>query len=193
MNSGRFNRAFELACEWHELQSRKGTEIPYVSHLLGVCSIVLEHGGGEEEAIAALLHDAVEDQGGWATFDAIGVEFGPEVARIVAGCTDSFDSYRAPWQERKETYIEHLRSDSDPSIRLVSAADKLHNARSILMDYRTMGEELWERFRGGRKSGTLWYYRTLAEVFAEAGPITLAVELQAVVDELDALVGHSAS
>ena len=188
MNSDRFSRAFQLACQWHELQSRKGTAIPYISHLLGVCSIVLEHGGSEDQAVAALLHDAVEDQGGWATFEVIKEEFGTEVARIVAGCTDSFEVCKPPWRERKEAYIQHLRSDSDDAIRLVSAADKLHNARSILMDYRQVGEQVWERFRGGRKKGTLWYYRTLAEAFEEQGPASIAAELRAVVAELEELV-----
>lgn len=189
MNSRRLNRAFALACRWHELQSRKGTDIPYVSHLLGVCSIVLEHGGSEDEAIAALLHDAVEDQGGWQTFDLIEQEFGPRVARIVAGCTDSFSLSTEAWRERKEAFIERLRK-ADGSVRLVSAADKLHNARSILMDYRLLGEDLWERFSGGRRDGTLWYYRSLADLYTRKGPETIAVLLDDVVGRLEQLAGE---
>ncbi|MDA2933982.1 HD domain-containing protein [Acidobacteria bacterium AH-259-D05] len=178
--------AFTYASDLHAEQKRKGTNIPYISHLMGVAAIVLEHGGTENEAIAALLHDAVEDQGGRATLEEIRRRFGDEVAQTVEGCTDADTIPKSPWRERKEKYITHLR-EAEPSVRLVSAADKLHNVRTILADYRKVGEALWERFRGG-KDGTLWYYRTLAKTFREIDPSSLADELSRVVSELDQLV-----
>jgi (p)ppGpp synthase/HD superfamily hydrolase len=135
------------------------TEIPYLAHLLGVASIALEYGADEDEAIAALLHDAVEDAGGLARLEDIRSRFGENVAGIVAACTDAYVVPKPPWRERKEGYIEHIVQASK-SARLVSAADKLHNARSILKHYRVEGEALWSRFNGG-KEGTLCYYRAL--------------------------------
>ncbi len=164
----RFGEALRYAAEVHRRQRRKGTSIPYVSHLLAVCSLVLEDGGGEDEAIAALLHDAVEDQGGRDRLEEIHRRFGDHVARIVEGCTDAETIPKPPWRERKERYIAHLRSASRAVLR-VSAADKLHNARAILADYRGLGEPLWERFNG-RRDGTLWYYRALTSAFKEGVP-----------------------
>ena len=186
MNSQRFQQAFVYASDLHADQTRKGANIPYISHLMGVATIVLEHGGTEDEAIAALLHDAVEDQGGRPTLDEIRRRFGDGVAQTVEGCTDADTIPKPPWQERKEKYITHLY-EADASVRLVSAADKLHNVRAILADYRTVGEALWERFTGG-KDGTLWYYRTLVQTFREIDPSPLADELSRVVSELDQLV-----
>ena len=150
-----FDAALVYASQLHRNQSRKGGAIPYVSHLLAVTAIVLEYGGTEDEAIAALLHDAVEDQGGSATRDAICNQFGEEVAAIVDGCTDADTMPKPPWKERKEDYISHIR-DASPSVRLVSAADKLHNARAILADYQQLGEPLWDRFNG-KRDDTFWY------------------------------------
>ena len=186
MKSKRLQEAFTYASDLHAEQKRKGTNIPYISHLMGVAAIVLEHGGTEDEAIAALLHDAVEDQGGRATLEKIRKRFGDEVAQTVEGCTDADTNPKPPWRERKEKYITHLHK-ADASVRLVSAADKLHNVRTILADYRKVGEALWERFRGG-KDGTLWYYRTLAKTFREIYPSPLADELGRVVSELEQLV-----
>lgn len=187
--SHRFGEALAFAFELHRDQRRKGgSKTPYVAHLLSVCAIVLEHGGTEDEAIAALLHDAVEDQGGDSARREIRSRFGARVAAMVDGCSDTDQQPKPPWRQRKEAYLCHL-PDAPRSVRLVSAADKLHNARSILQDYRQLGEDLWDRFRGGR-DGTLWYYRSLVQVFNERGPARLADELARVVAELECLAGE---
>lgn len=161
--STRFEEALTFASHLHRQQVRKGSGIPYVSHLLAVAAIVLEYGGDEDEAIAALLHDAIEDQGGEATRQEIRRLFGEVVVEIVNGCTDADTVPKPPWQARKEAYLAHLRS-ADSSVLLVSAADKLHNMRSILGDYRVVGDAVWQRFKTG-KEGTLWYYRSLLEIY----------------------------
>ena len=181
----RFEDALLYATRLHARQARKGSGVPYVAHLLGAASIALEHGADEDEAVAALLHDAVEDQGGAATLEEIRRRFGPRVASIVEGCTDADVTPKPPWRERKERYLAHLAT-APPSVRLVSASDKLHNARSVLADYRAHGESLWSRFTGGRE-GTLWYYRALVEAFRAAGTTPLVEELARVVDELERL------
>ncbi len=145
-------------------------------------AIVLEHGGDEDEAIAALLHDAIEDQGGAATRDQIQRRFGDRVAAIVEGCTDADTMPKPPWRERKEKYIAHLAT-AQRSVLLVSAADKLHNARSIVDDYRQHGELLWQRFTGGR-DGSLWYYREVTSALQARLPGQLTDELRRAVDEL---------
>lgn len=192
----RFEEALVYAVEAHRDQARKGTPIPYVSHLLGVCALVLEHGGGEDLAIAALLHDVVEDQGGQPTLDIVRERFGPEVARLVEALSDSVagdDEDKLPWLERKVAYLEHIEHE-DGDVLLVSAADKLHNARTMLVDRRRDGDVVFERFgpvmRFGPVEGTrriAWYYRTLAEIFGrhlEGQGAGLAVELALTVDEL---------
>lgn len=184
--SSRFRDALSYAALLHATQVRKGKPIPYISHLMAVAGIVLEAGGSEDQAIAALLHDAVEDQGGKPTRERIRQLFGENVVRIVDGCTDADVIPKPPWRPRKEAYVKRLREEDD-EIRLVSLADKIHNARSILYDYRELGPDLWGRFRGG-KEGTLWYYHTLASIFDETGPFPLAYELRRVVNALDALV-----
>jgi (p)ppGpp synthase/HD superfamily hydrolase len=183
--SDRFEEALTLAVRLHASQVRKGTAVPYIVHLLAVASLVLEQDADEDEAIAALLHDAVEDQGGEATLGEIRRRFGDPVAEIVDGCTDARTIPKPPWRGRKEAYLAHL-SQAPAAVRLVSAADKLHNARTILADYRTLGEALWERFNGGRE-GTLWYYRSLVEAFRVAGSTPLVDELDRVVSELERL------
>jgi len=183
--SARFEEALTYAARLHAGQLRKGTKIPYVAHLLSVASIALRHGADEDEAIAALLHDAVEDQGGAATREEIRRRFGENVARIVDGCTDTDVTPKPPWKPRKEAYIAHVR-EAPPSVRLVSAADKLDNARAILADYRLVGEALWKRFTGG-KAGTLWYYRSLVRTFRETGSSPLVDELDRVVSEIERL------
>ena len=183
--SPRFQEALVLAAELHVDQRRKGTDIPYVSHLLAVAALVLEHGGTEDEAIAGLLHDAVEDQGGHATLNLIRERFGDTVAEIVDACSDAYVLPKPPWRQRKEDYIAALPHHS-PSARLVSAADKVHNAATILRDYRAVGPALWGRFTG-RRDGTMWYYRTLADTFARLGPEPLADALGRVVAELESL------
>mgnify|MGYP005809900045 CR=1 FL=1 len=165
----RFNDALVLTAELHSQQTRKGEdEIPYISHLLGVASLVLEAGGDEDMAIAALLHDAVEDQGGVETLNLIRTRFDDRVARIVEGCTDDFSGHnRTPWCDRKTRYIEHLRHETDEETRIVALADKVHNVRTILLDYIEHGDEVFRRFKG-RKEGTIWYYRTLVDAFRDA-------------------------
>ena len=183
MLSDRFTNAIKLAAQLHSDQLRKGTNIPYISHLLGVTSLVLEHGGKEDEAIAAMLHDAVEDRGGKKTLELINTQFGANVAAIVEGCTDSYETPKPPWRGRKEKYIKHLATVSS-SVLLVSNADKLHNARAILNDLRLCGESLWQRFNGGQE-GTLWYYKTLASTFKKLNNGALAQELDRVVREIE--------
>jgi (p)ppGpp synthase/HD superfamily hydrolase len=177
----KFEVALEYAARVHRDQTRKGTGIPYVTHLLAVASIVGENGGTEDEVVAALLHDAPEDQGGEARLADIRKRFGEEVAGIVAGNTDTYEDPKPPWRERKEAYVARIAREPDP-VRLVSAADKLHNARSVLADLRAVGDALWARFNGG-KEGTLWYHRALVTAFVVAGS-------NAVVDELDRVVGE---
>src|SRR5256886_4049491 len=183
--SGRFEQALVYAARKHVRQQRKGTEVPYVAHLLGVANIALTYGADEDEAIAALLHDAVEDQGGVKTLNEIRSSFGDRVADIVEGCSDTVEMPKPPWKERKEAYIAHLRKAS-PSVRLISAADKLDNARAILADYRVLRESLWSRFKG-RREGTLWNYRTLVATFREFGMTPLVAELNRVVAEIEQL------
>jgi (p)ppGpp synthase/HD superfamily hydrolase len=179
----RFLRAFHFAAEKHAGQTRKASTIPYLAHLMGVASLVLEFGGDEDLTIAALLHDVVEDCGGAPMLKEVRRGFGPRVAKIVDGCTDSDTDPKPPWRERKETYIHHLeRADADT--RLVSAADKLNNVRSILSDYRQVGESIWARFNGGRE-GTLWYYRALLQEFLRRKPNRLIRELDLAIRELE--------
>ena len=184
--SRRFNEAFEYAAEVHGTDTRKGTDIPYLAHLLGVTSIALEHGADEDEAIAALLHDAIEDGGGPPIREEIHQRFGNRVVEIVNGCTDTDADPKPPWRERKEQYIAHI-PNAPGSVRLVSAADKLHNVRAILRDYRAVGDKLWGRFNGG-KDGTLWYYRELLNAFKVAGSSPLIEELERTLSELEAAV-----
>jgi len=183
----KFEEALEYAARVHRDQTRKGTRIPYVTHLLAVAAIVGENGGTENEVVAALLHDAPEDQGGEARLEDIRERFGDEVVGIVAGNTDTFEDPKPPWRERKEAYVARIAREPDP-VRLVSAADKLHNARSVLADLRTMGDALWERFNGG-KEGTLWYHRALVKAFTTAGTNAVVEELDRVVGELERLAG----
>lgn len=187
ISTNRFEAALIYALHLHAEQKRKGTTIPYISHLLAVTALVLEDGGSEDEAIAALLHDAIEDQGGEPIRQEIRRRFGDRVLEIVNGCTDTDQTPKPPWLERKKQYLEHLRS-AGPEILRVSAADKLHNARSLLSDLRRHGKAVWERFNGGR-DGTLWYYRRLVQIFRECGPSFLVEELDRVVSELERLAG----
>jgi len=186
-----FLRAFLFAAEKHKGQTRKASTIPYIAHLMGVASLVLEAGGDEDLAIAALLHDVVEDCGGAPMLKEVRRRFGVRVAKIVDGCTDADTYPKPPWRERKEKYIRHLKT-ADADTRLVSAADKLNNVRSILSDYRAVGELVWSRFSGGRE-GTLWYYRTLLDVFLRRRRNRITRELELAVNELDSLSARKAS
>ena len=181
----RFDRALIFARQLHKDQFRKGTEIPYITHLLSVSALVLEDGGDEDQAIAGLLHDAAEDQGGYQTLNDIRQQFGKRVAHIVEGCSDTIEFPKPPWLERKESYIAHLRT-AEIDIWRVSLADKLHNARTILMDLRQNGDTTWMRFSGG-KDGALWYYQTLSEVFQEKYDSPMVAELTRLVDEINRL------
>ena len=190
--SSRFEEALIFATRLHARQVRKSSSVPYVSHLLIVAGMVLEQGGDEDAAIAALLHDAVEDQGGRPTLDEIRRRFGDRVAEIVEGCSDAFTFFKPPWRKRKEAYLAHL-PQAPAAVRLVSAADKLHNARTTLADYRQSGEAIWQRFNGGRQ-GTLWFYRAMVEALQAGGSFPLVEELDRVVSELERLAsvkGHA--
>jgi len=189
----RFLKAFLFAAEKHAGQVRKASRTPYIAHLMGVASLALEFGGDEDIAIAALLHDVVEDCGGAPLLKEVKRRFGSRVAKIVDGCTDTDMDPKPPWRERKESYIRHLKN-ADADTRLVSAADKLNNVRSILSDYREVGESVWERFNGGRE-GTLWYYGALLRQFQRGKANRLIRELALAVQELEerARVGAAAS
>ncbi|HUE56275.1 MAG TPA: HD domain-containing protein [Candidatus Udaeobacter sp.] len=180
-----FIEALGYAALLHARQIRKRTTRPYIGHLLSVTSIVIEYGGDEEMAIAALLHDAVEDQGGLPRLREIRKKFGARVAHIVDGCTDAYTEPKPPWRQRKVAYIERVASES-ADVRLVSAADKLSNARETLQELRVHGDSVFEKFEG-KKEGTLWYYRSLVEVFRKAGSNPLIDELDRVVAELESL------
>jgi (p)ppGpp synthase/HD superfamily hydrolase len=185
----KFEAALTYAARLHRDQTRKGANVPYATHLLAVASIVGESGGTEDEAIAALLHDAPEDRGGRERLEDIRKHFGNAVADIVDGCTDTYEDPKPDWRLRKEAYVAHVREAPAP-VHLVSAADKLHNARSILADLRSLGDELWDRFTGG-KEGTLWYYRALVEAFEAASTNAVVGELDRVVREIEVLSGHA--
>lgn len=163
--SPRFEQALHYACVVHAGQVRKGTTVPYLSHLLSVTGLALEFGADEDEAIAALLHDVVEDAGGKSRAADVRQRFGDRVADIVAGCTDANTHPKPPWRERKEAYIDGLQSKL-PSAAFVSCCDKLHNARSIVSDLRQHGDRVWQKFAGG-KDGSLWYYTTLCDKYKQ--------------------------
>lgn len=193
----RLGEAFAFAAELHQAQRRKGSRIPYVAHLLGVASLVLEHGGDEDQTIAALLHDALEDQGpGYpggpaALRAAIQARFGAPVLAIVVACTDAEVHPKPPWRARKEAYLAHL-AQSPAAVLRVSAADKLHNARALVTDYRSQGEVLWARFNADREQ-VLWYYRALLDTLGRAGaPAALVAELEHTLGALEALIAARA-
>jgi (p)ppGpp synthase/HD superfamily hydrolase len=180
----RFEDALAFTARLHSTQTRKGTDIPYIAHLLAVSSLVITHGGDEDEAIAGLLHDAVEDQGGKPTLELIRAQFGERVATIIDGCTDTDVQPKPPWQERKVRYLHYLTVAS-PSVKLVAAADKLDNVRSILVDHRTLGPSIWTRFNAA-KADQQWFYRSCVTAL-EGGPQSLVRELGLAVQELERL------
>ena len=177
--------AVALAAEIHDGR-RLGTEIPYMAHLLVVTGLVLEDGGNEDEAIAAMLHDSVEDGGGRPLLERLSREFGERVAEIVAACSDTLDPQeeRRSWRERKTAYMAHLPDVYDDGVLRVALADKVHNARSIVRDYRCEGHELWERFTNKTAADQLWYYDELLTFFSERRPGPLVEDLQRAVEEL---------
>ena len=161
----RFDKALGYASEVHRLHLRKGTDIPYLSHLMGVSSLVLEYGGDEDQAIAGLLHDAMEDAGGDRRLQHIQMEFGDDVATLVADCTDSWAEPKPEWHPRKMAYIASMAHKPERSL-IVSLADKTHNARAIVSDLNAIGDELWNRFTAS-KAETIWYYRSMADIFEQ--------------------------
>lgn len=184
----RFLDAVALAQEVHGSQRRTGTEIPYLAHLLVVTGLVLEDGGDEDQAIAAMLHDAVEDGGGRSTLDRIEHAFGSRVAGIVEACSDNLDGDPAEsWIDRKRRYLEHLPGVEDDATLRVALADKVHNSRSIVRDYREEGGALWDRFTEKTIDEQLWYYRGLRDFFCSRRPGRLAEDLTRAVDELEVL------
>lgn len=186
--SPKFFEALEYARDLHVDDRRKGTQIPYLAHLVSVAMLVVEEGGDETEAIGALLHDTAEDHGGQATLDEVARTFGAEVAAIVEACSDTLVAdprAKEPWRKRKEDYLAHLREEQNEGALRVSNADKVHNARAILADYRTVGDELWKRFSTRRAEDQLWYYAELSKILSERRPgRPLARELAETVAEL---------
>jgi (p)ppGpp synthase/HD superfamily hydrolase len=184
----KFQEALAYAADLHNTQTRKASEVPYVGHLLSVAGLVIEADGTETEAIAALLHDAAEDQGGEATLVEIEQRFGKTVASIVGECSDTVVTPKPPWRERKERYIADLNTVSDSTIR-VSLADKLDNARAILRDFRRHGSTLWQRFNTDDPHEHLWYYSSLLEVYRRRSDSWLVDELERVVRTLEDEIG----
>lgn len=181
--SSRFANALAFAFEVHREQTKKGTPVPYISHLLEVAGTVLTYGGDEDEAIAALLHDAVEDHSDAVSFALLAERFGARVAAIVESCSDTSVSPKPPWKSRKERYIAHLQS-ADESVVIVSAADKLSNARAVIKDFRQHGDKVWARFNAG-KPDQLWYYHTVTAALTRRARGT---RVQPLVEELDRAV-----
>ena len=186
--SARFDEAFKYAHEVHAAQTRKGQSSPYIGHLMGVASIVLDDGGNEDEAIGALLHDAAEDHGGRARLDEIRTRFGDPVARIVEDCTDSWETPKRPWMERKLAYVEHARTLPPSSLR-VAAADKVHNAYAILRDLRNVGDEVWTRFNAPADD-VIAYYEGMVRALREAGGGHLVEELDRIVKGIQREIGY---
>ena len=186
--TNKLDRAFGYAHEVHDGQFKKGTSVPYLGHLMGVSSIVLGDGGSEDEAVAALLHDAAEDHGGRARLDDIRSRFGDNVARIVEDCTDSWDTPKPSWLARKQAYIQRARTLSSPSLR-VSIADKVHNTYGILRDLRNIGEKVWERYDVSADD-VLAYYESLVRAYREAGGGRLVDELERIVRGIQREMGY---
>ena len=189
--TGRFQRAFAVACEVHATQLRKGTRIPYLAHLMSVAALVLENGGGEDAAIGGLLHDAVEDSSDGAQMERrIREELGARVAGIVMGCWNAVavpGQPKPPWRDRKAAYIDRLTGEADPDALLVSACDKLHNARAIVADLRAVGPALWDRFTQADPAAQLWYYQSLAACYQGRVPSTLCDELTRTIRQMESL------
>lgn len=184
MLSKRFDEALAWASDLHREQTRKGAGAPYISHLLAVTALVLEAGADEDEAIAAVLHDAIEDQGGPETREEIRRRFGDRVTELVDGCTDAEEMPKPPWRERKEAFIASIES-APHSVRLIVTADKLHNVSCSIEDLQREGPEAWKRFRGREKA--MWYYRTVTAALEAAGENPLTPRLRRAVDRLEAL------
>jgi len=193
--TSRFADALAFAFEVHREQTKKGGPVPYIAHLLEVAGLVLSYGGDEDEAIAGLLHDTVEDHPDIVSFELIAKRFGAQVAAIVESCSDATVIPKPPWRPRKEKYIAHLRDAPGP-VLMVSAADKLANARAVIRDYREVGEEVWKRFNAG-KADQLWNYRAVTQALTDAAgngrACALVAELRRTVDQLEKLCGAASS
>jgi (p)ppGpp synthase/HD superfamily hydrolase len=181
----RFERALVFAARKHAGQTRKGSDVPYITHPVAVALLVHAHGGSEDQVVAALLHDTVEDCGGLPVLEEVRDVFGTTVAQIVEVMTDSVDREREPWRARKQRALDTL-SAASATARLVAVCDKLHNVRSILADYETEGAKIWVRFNGG-KEGSLWYYRTLLQVLGRPPVLPAFAELERAILRLEAL------
>ncbi|MDB9314613.1 HD domain-containing protein [Spirulina sp. CS-785/01] len=180
--TSQFEDALVFATRLHQNQTRKGNKTPYIGHLLSVAGLVIEDGGSEAETIAALLHDAIEDQGGEATRQEILHRFGEEVTRIVDYCTESTETPKPPWKERKLRYIEQIKQ-GDVAVCRVSLADKLHNARSLFQQYQQQGDTVWTFFRGG-KADTLWFYHQLLPLYQQRLESPMCQDLADILDQL---------
>lgn len=192
--TARFRDALSFAAQVHEADTRKGSGVPYVAHLLGVAALVLLDGGDEDEAIAALLHDTLEDHGREVTRADLRARFGPRVARLVEDCTDTPPDYaggeKPPWRARKTAYLAHVEA-SEPARLRVSLADKVDNARAIVADLRTVGDRVWRRFQAG-EAEQLWYYRSLVAAYRKAGVRgPLLDELDRTVTEMERLAAET--
>lgn len=190
MLTERFVAAFDLAADLHSEQRRKGGDIPYLAHLMAVASLVLEHGGDEDEAVAALLHDAIEDQatrrgGADALRTELSQRFGARVLTIVDACTETRGHPKPPWRERKEQMMQRIATNPDAGFQRVACADKLHNVRSVLADHRAEGKRLWARFTCQDPEAHLWHFRGLTDAFRAAGAAP-----EAMIDELDRMVSE---
>lgn len=183
--SERFDAALQYAAQAHRHQQRKGSGIPYLAHLLAVASLAIEYGADEDQAIAALLHDVIEDCGS-EHIPQLRSQFGERVLALVEGCTDSYTFPKPDWHTRKNNYLAHLAL-APTELLLISACDKLHNLRSIVQDYQQVGEAIWDRFSGG-KIGSLWYYQSLSALFAQSAlPADLKLALAQIWNELQLL------
>ena len=188
--SSRIVDAFAFAHEIHAEHTRKGSGVPYITHVMAVAAIVGEHGGDEDMFIAALLHDAVEDGDGYKTLAEVHNRFGKRASDMVEACSDAFEKPKPKWRVRKEKFIESIRTAS-PEVRLIVAADKLHNICATIGDYSVLGESVWERFTG-RRDGTLWYYAAISEALAEGWEHPLVDDLIATVEELHRMASPTA-
>jgi len=188
-DSPRVVQAFALMYEFHRDQLRKGGQVPYITHLLAVASLVGEHGGDEDTVIAALLHDAAEDQGGEAALLRIREAFGDTVAELVLGASDTMEDPKPPWRARKEKHIAHMREASH-YLRILLCADKIHNARSLCCDLRRHGDTYWRHFNGG-KEGTLWYYRASCDALGHEWEHPLLDLLLREVESMEEVAGFN--
>jgi GTP pyrophosphokinase len=185
----RMELALVTAHRIHSDQRRKGTGVPYLTHLLAVCALVGEYGGDQDQMIAALLHDSLEDRPDRISREVLVETFGWRVAHIVVGCSDCLANPKPPWEPRKRAYLDRLRGDQ-PWVKLVVTADKIHNTRALVRDYRVVGEPMWSRFNAD-KHQQCWYLRSCVNILADGWSHPILRDLEALVDELEQLVAAS--